>query len=107
MIVEWPKSQICMDCVFACWLEVDNEKPSVVYPASVCQENYSFDGTECPHRIDICNALFVELVPFSGFSWECPGCGKTNNEAEQKARVTCKTCDRSFKVEPTIHKNGP
>ena len=106
MIIEWPKSQICMDCVYACWLEIDNEK-SIVYPATVCQKNYSFDGTECSHRIDICSALSVELISFSGFMWECPGCGKTNNEAEKQEKVVCKTCDCSFKVETTIHKNGP
>ena len=105
MIIEWPKSQICMDCVFACWLADNKEKKSIVYPAVVCEQNFSFNGDECPHRVDICDALSVELVPVGKFLWDCPGCGKSNREKNQKAKVTCKSCERTFSVSKSENRN--
>ena len=97
MIIQWPKSQICMDCVSARWLsELTDE--SIVHPASECIQNLSFDGVECPRRIDISDAVRVELFPFDGFLWVCPVCKKSNDELKKILKVTCTTCERIFSV---------
>ena len=80
------------------WLTNYKVTNSIIFPAAFCKKNISFDGDECTHRIDICNSVKIDLVPFNGFAWLCPGCEKSNNEIKMQTKVICKTCERTFLV---------
>ncbi len=89
-----------MDCVYARWL-TDLSDGSIIHPATECGQNFDFRKDACPKRIDICDTIKVELIPFNGFLWSCPGCSKSNNASEQSREVTCKICGRQYQTKIT------
>ena len=100
-IIEWPDSQVCMDCRLALWL-IAEEKRAVRFPALVCQEEHYPEEGQCSKRQDEWENQTVELVA-AGYEWNCPACGEENKEIEIVRIAQCKACDRKFKVEDYEH----
>ena len=101
MLIQWPNSQTCCDCLHALWI-TESEYAELIYPACVCQHNLKPVNGICASYSDICNALTVDLMA-SGYEWTCPGCHCNNQEIEVKDYVKCSHCERMFKVEAAEH----
>ena len=99
IIIEWPNSQVCLDCKHAHWLTA-NDKYDIVCPASVCDIEHYPAGSECAKYE--CEYETVELIA-AGYEWTCPACDQSNKEIEVKKSVQCKSCEREFEVEDYEH----
>ena len=93
-IIDWPRSQICMDCTNSQF--VNDPKTSSRY---ICQIH---EYPDCNGKCEKHEEQTVELIS-SGYEWTCPVCDTLSTVIETTESVTCEACEREFKVDSYAH----